>query len=80
MFITETDLQSTGVIVKLLGFSALLFAGPIGTYFYSIDAIFQGNTTYAAGAAALVANLVVVGYILTAMVEDMNADKVEKKD
>ncbi|KAI8344734.1 hypothetical protein BC941DRAFT_497942 [Chlamydoabsidia padenii] len=71
---------STGVIFKLLGFSALLFAGPIGTYFYSIDALFNGNTTYAAGAAALVANLVVIAYILTAMMEDMKTDKADKED
>ncbi|ORX53610.1 hypothetical protein DM01DRAFT_1047387 [Hesseltinella vesiculosa] len=70
---------TTRVIVKLLVFSALLFAAPLLTYFYSIDTIFSGNTTYAAGAAALVANLVVIGYILAAMIEDMSPDKDKEK-
>ncbi|ORZ13222.1 hypothetical protein BCR42DRAFT_419429, partial [Absidia repens] len=69
---------SKSVIFKLLGFSALLFIAPIATYFYSLDTVFGGNNTYAAGAAALVANLVVIGYILVAMVEDMNSGKVDK--
>ncbi|CAO3628379.1 unnamed protein product [Cunninghamella blakesleeana] len=69
---------STGVIIKLLFFSALLFAAPIATYFYSVDTIFSGNRNYAAGAAALVANLVVILYILAAMVEDMQNNKPKK--
>ncbi|KAI8062488.1 hypothetical protein BC940DRAFT_308745 [Gongronella butleri] len=71
---------SRGVVFKLLFFSALLFAAPILTFVYSIDTIFDGNTTYAAGAAALMANLVVIAYIISAMREDMNENKDLKKD
>ncbi|KAI8098685.1 vacuolar ATPase assembly integral membrane protein VMA21 [Halteromyces radiatus] len=69
---------SASVIFKLLGFSALLFVGPIATYYYTVDTLFSGNSNYAAGAAALVANLVVIAYILVAMVEDMQSNKAEK--
>ncbi|KAI9306150.1 hypothetical protein BJ944DRAFT_264032 [Cunninghamella echinulata] len=75
---------SKAVIIKLLVFSALLFIAPIATYYYSVDNVFSGNRNYAAGAAALTANLVVICYILAAMLEDMqnnnNNNKSKKID
>ncbi|OBZ90410.1 Vacuolar ATPase assembly integral membrane protein vma-21 [Choanephora cucurbitarum] len=64
------------VLVKLIVFTAALFAFPILTFFLTLHSLFEGNTTYAAGAAAAMANLIVALYIITAMLEKPNtADK-----
>ncbi|KAG2225152.1 hypothetical protein INT45_009481 [Circinella minor] len=68
------------VIIKLIFFTLAMFILPIGTYYYTVNGIFEGNGTYAAGAAAGMANLVAVGYILAAVLEDKNNDKKDKKE
>ncbi|KAG2206108.1 hypothetical protein INT47_003757 [Mucor saturninus] len=72
--------QNAGVITKLLGFSAALFAFPIVTFFLTLHSLFDGNTTYAAGAAAVMANVVVILYIITAIYEKPKKETVEKKE
>ena len=49
---------------------------PLGTR--CSDPILQGNSTYAGGFAAVVANVVLIGYIIVAMNEDQS-DQLEKK-
>ncbi|ORZ03419.1 hypothetical protein BCR43DRAFT_483323 [Syncephalastrum racemosum] len=69
---------SVWVVTKLLFASACMFALPIATYYISLETIFNGNGTYAAGAAAGMANIVAIGYVIAASLED-NTSK-DKKD
>ncbi|KAI8381135.1 uncharacterized protein BYT42DRAFT_565395 [Radiomyces spectabilis] len=71
---------SRPVVAKLIGFSFAMFILPIATYFLTLDGLFAGNNTYAAGSAALVANLVVVAYIIAAVMEDNQDAKTVKKE
>ncbi|WFD27347.1 hypothetical protein MNAN1_002343 [Malassezia nana] len=47
-----------------------LFVAPITAYYVAKDRWLDGNTVQAGGLAALVANLVLGGYILAACLED----------
>ena len=66
-----------------------MIAGPIATYFLTLNAIFggrphtlhtavkdsyshdrQGNSTWAGATAAIVANIILIAYIIVAMRED----------
>ncbi|KAL9605818.1 MAG: hypothetical protein Q9179_001004 [Wetmoreana sp. 5 TL-2023] len=58
------------VIVKLLGFTAVMVGGPIGVYFLTLNTIFRGSSTWAGATAAVTANLVVIAYVIVAMKED----------
>lgn len=58
------------VIYKLLGFTLAMVVGPIGSYFVTLNTIFGGNSTYAGATAAIMANVVLVGYVIVAMRED----------
>ncbi|KAL8798765.1 MAG: hypothetical protein Q9182_006402 [Xanthomendoza sp. 2 TL-2023] len=79
----------TAVILKLLGFTAAMVAGPIGVYFMTLNTIFHGpflvsmprlikieniagNSTWAGATAAIVANVVLVTYVIVAMKEDQS--------
>ncbi|OAD70023.1 hypothetical protein PHYBLDRAFT_94991, partial [Phycomyces blakesleeanus NRRL 1555(-)] len=68
---------SAVVMTKLIGFSLAMFILPIMTFYTTVDRIFGGNTTYAAGSAAVVANVVLIGYIIVAFMEDPDKDKKE---
>jgi len=72
------------VIFKLLGFTLAMIVGPIGTYFLTLDTLYGGNSTYAGATAAIMANVVLVGYVIVAFMEDQSeaietAEK-EKRD
>jgi len=71
------------VIYKLLGFTLAMVVGPIGSYFLSLNFIFGGNSTYAGALAAIMANVVLVGYVIVAFQEDqsdaVDAAKKEKE-
>lgn len=70
------------VIFKLLGFTLAMMVGPIGCYFATLNKIFGGNSTYAGTTAAIVANLILAGYIIVAFREDLgevSETKEEKK-
>ncbi|PFH61892.1 hypothetical protein XA68_15908 [Ophiocordyceps unilateralis] len=58
------------VIVKLLAFTFAMIVLPIGSYFLSVDTVFKGNSSYAGGFAALLANVVLIAYVIVAMNED----------
>ncbi|KEZ44653.1 hypothetical protein SAPIO_CDS3698 [Scedosporium apiospermum] len=77
----------THVIVKLLGFTLAMVVLPIGSYYASLDTLFKGNSTFAGALAAVMANVVLIGYVVVAMKEDQSdlrqpkAEKAEgKKD
>ncbi|KAI0394786.1 hypothetical protein F5Y17DRAFT_426146 [Xylariaceae sp. FL0594] len=68
------------VIMKLLAFTLAMFVIPIGSYFMTVNTIFNGNSTYAGGLAAILANVVLVGYVVVAMNEDQSDQlEAEKK-
>ncbi|KAG9238364.1 VMA21-like domain-containing protein [Amylocarpus encephaloides] len=71
------------VIYKLLGFTLAMIVGPIGFYFASLNTLFGGNSTYAGASAAIVANIVLMGYVIVAFREDqseaMEAAEKERK-
>jgi len=71
----------TWVIVQLLAFTFAMIAGPIGTYYLSLNRIFSGNSTYAGATAAMVANLVLVAYVVVAFQSDNSKDNpADKKE
>jgi len=71
------------VIYKLLGFTFAMVTFPIGFYFLTLNLLFKGNSTWAGATAAIVANVVLIGYVIVAMKEDqteaMEAAEEEKK-
>lgn len=87
------------VIVKLLAFTAAMIVLPIGSYFLTVNSLFNGlrpcflplntranrlgNASYAGGLAAMLANVILISYVVVAMQEDQegsaNASKKETK-
>ncbi|KAF6230186.1 hypothetical protein HO133_004525 [Letharia lupina] len=65
-----TPAVPTAVIYKLLGFTLAMIAGPIGTYFLTLNTIFRGKSTWAGATAAFMANMVLIAYVIVAMRED----------
>lgn len=63
------------MIVKLLGFTLAMISLPIGSYFLTVDAVFGGNSTLAGTLAAVMANVVLVAYVIVAMREDQSDEK-----
>ncbi|KEF59845.1 uncharacterized protein A1O9_04693 [Exophiala aquamarina CBS 119918] len=66
------------VIYKLLFFTAAMVCVPLGSYFFTLSFVFRGNASYAGGFAAVMANVVLIGYIIAAVKEDQS-DKIEEK-
>ncbi|OAA39731.1 Vacuolar ATPase assembly integral membrane protein VMA21-like domain protein [Metarhizium rileyi] len=58
------------VIFKLLGFTFAMIVVPIGSYFLTVHTVFKGNSSLAGGLAALLANVVLISYVIVAMKED----------
>ncbi|KAK4464902.1 hypothetical protein QBC42DRAFT_262585 [Cladorrhinum samala] len=67
------------VIFKLLAFTFGMIVIPIGSYYVTVDNLFNGNSTYAGALAAIMANVVLIGYILVAMAEDKSDREEEKR-
>ncbi|OSS49749.1 hypothetical protein B5807_05913 [Epicoccum nigrum] len=70
-----------GVIFKLMSFTFAMITLPIGTYFFTNAYVFNGNATYAGGLAALMANVVLIGYVIMAFMDDQKelAEEEEKE-
>ncbi|KAJ3045773.1 vacuolar ATPase assembly integral membrane protein vma21 [Rhizophlyctis rosea] len=68
------------VFAKLILFSVLLFALPLITYFATLNRLFSGNHNYSAIAAVIVANCVVIAYVIAAFIENDDDLKQEDKD
>ncbi|EON97990.1 putative vacuolar atpase assembly integral membrane protein vma21 protein [Phaeoacremonium minimum UCRPA7] len=81
-----TPAVPTDVIVKLLAFTFAMIVFPIGSYFLTVNTIFNGNTTFAGATAAVMANVVLIAYVIVAMKEDQSdqlgdgASNEKKKD
>jgi hypothetical protein len=65
-----TPAVATPVIVKLLFFTLLLVTVPLSTYFLSLNFVFVGSATTAGALAAVMANVVLVGYLIVAVWDD----------
>ena len=62
--------MASSVIQTLLAFTAAMVIVPIGSYFVTVNTIFEGNSTFAGALAAIMANVVLVGYIVVAWKDD----------
>lgn len=71
---------ATAVYYKLAFFSLAIFVAPLTAYYFSVDRFFGGNPNYAGGLAALVANVVLIAYVITAFLEDQGSDSALKKE
>ncbi|KIW19723.1 hypothetical protein PV08_00297 [Exophiala spinifera] len=60
------------VIYKLLFFTAAMVCVPIGSYFVTLHTIFGGKAVWAGAFAAIMANVVLIAYIVVAMREDQS--------
>ncbi|CAG5170940.1 unnamed protein product [Alternaria alternata] len=74
----------SSVIWKLMSFTFAMITLPIGTYFFTVNFVFQGNATWAGGLAALMANVVLIAYVVMAFKDDQEemreeAEKSKKK-
>ncbi|TKA83870.1 hypothetical protein B0A55_00141 [Friedmanniomyces simplex] len=70
---TKSDVSpavAPATIAKLLFFTFAMITCPIGSYFVTVNTLFRGNTTYAGALAALVANIVLLGYVIVAFQDD----------
>ncbi|PSS23106.1 hypothetical protein M430DRAFT_135670 [Amorphotheca resinae ATCC 22711] len=67
------------VIYKLLGFTLAMVVCPLGAYFLTLDLLFRGNSTFAGATAAIVANVVLIGYIVVAFKEDQSEARERKE-
>ncbi|RPA96204.1 hypothetical protein L873DRAFT_1811844 [Choiromyces venosus 120613-1] len=67
------------VIAKLLLFTMAMVVAPLGSYFLTVNTVFSGNTTYAGATAAVMANVVLITYVLVAMAEDTRDQEEAKK-
>ncbi|KAG8164776.1 hypothetical protein KVR01_005051 [Diaporthe batatas] len=67
------------VIVKLLAFTFAMIVVPIGSYFATVNTVFKGNSTFAGATAAIMANVVLIAYVIVAMREDQS-EQYDKKE
>ncbi|ROW16281.1 hypothetical protein VPNG_01879 [Cytospora leucostoma] len=70
----------TDVIVKLLAFTFAMIVVPIGSYFVTVNTVFSGNSTFAGATAAIMANVVLVAYVIVAMREDQGDQDGQKTE
>ncbi|KTW30699.1 hypothetical protein T552_00411 [Pneumocystis carinii B80] len=67
------------VLFKFFLFSTAMIIVPISSYYLSLRYIFkENNTTYAAIVAVLMTNVVLVGYIILALIEEKDSQMREK--
>jgi len=66
----QAKAASKGVLAKLLLFSISLGVIPLSSYYASLKYVFEGNSTFAAITAVVAANVVLVAYIITSLLED----------
>ncbi|KAL9712598.1 vacuolar ATPase assembly integral membrane protein vma21 [Leucoagaricus gongylophorus] len=74
----QTNAASKGTLAKLLFFSISLGAVPLISYYVSLEYVSKGNNTAAAIIAVVTANIVLIAYIITSLLEDREENS--KKD
>lgn len=65
-----SNVASRGTLIKLTIFSLSLGIVPLASYFGSLKYIWNGNSTFAAITAVAAANVVLVAYIVSSLMED----------
>lgn len=65
------------VVWKLMSFTFAMICLPIGTYFFTAAYVFKGNATYAGGLAALMANVVLIAYVVMAFRDDQEERRLD---
>ncbi|ESK97537.1 hypothetical protein Moror_17537 [Moniliophthora roreri MCA 2997] len=65
-----SNVASRGTLLKLIVFSLSLGIVPLASYYGSLKYFWNGNTTFAAITAVFAANLVLIIYIVTSLLED----------
>ncbi|KAF9735766.1 Vacuolar ATPase assembly integral membrane protein vma-21 [Paraphaeosphaeria minitans] len=63
------------VLFKLLSFTFAMVTLPIGTYFFITNYVLVGNNTVAGALAAVMANVVLIAYIVMAYQDDQAEQK-----
>ncbi|RMD40084.1 hypothetical protein DV735_g5064, partial [Chaetothyriales sp. CBS 134920] len=63
------------VILKLLGFTFAMIVVPLGSFFFTREYVFNGSAIYSGAFAALMANVVLIGYVIVAVLEDQGDQK-----
>ncbi|KAF2277478.1 vacuolar ATPase assembly integral membrane protein VMA21 [Westerdykella ornata] len=74
-----TPAVPSSVIWKLLSFTFAMVTLPIGTYFFTVSYVFKGNTTFAGGLAAIMANVVLISYVIMAYRDDQSERQEEEE-
>ncbi|KAF2252777.1 vacuolar ATPase assembly integral membrane protein VMA21 [Trematosphaeria pertusa] len=74
-----TPAVPASVIWKLLSFTFAMITLPIGSYFFTLKYVFNGNSTYAGALAAVMANVVLIAYVVVAMKEDQS-ERLEEEE
>lgn len=69
----------SSVIWKLLSFTFAMVTLPLGSYFFSVAYVFNGNTTFAGALAAIMANVVLIAYVVMAYKDDQAEQQEEKE-
>ncbi|KIM46303.1 hypothetical protein M413DRAFT_441391 [Hebeloma cylindrosporum] len=69
-----------GVLFKLIIFSLSLGIVPLSSYFLSLKYIWNENATFAAITAVVSANIVLVAYIITSVLEDKQVSNKNLKE
>ncbi|KAJ8523528.1 hypothetical protein ONZ45_g42 [Pleurotus djamor] len=64
---------SSTTLFKLAIFTLALGVLPLTSYFGSLHYVWEGNATYAAITAIVAANVVLVAYIITSVLEDQQS-------
>ncbi|KAK3107964.1 vacuolar ATPase assembly integral membrane protein vma21 [Teratosphaeriaceae sp. CCFEE 6253] len=72
-----TPAVAPATIAKLLAFTFAMVTLPIGSYFMSLNMLFGGNSTYAGGFAAFMANVVLIGYVIVAFQDDKTEQAID---
>ncbi|RDB22877.1 Vacuolar ATPase assembly integral membrane protein VMA21 [Hypsizygus marmoreus] len=66
----NTNLAARTTLIKLFIFSVSLGIVPISSYFGSLKYVWNGNATFAAITAVVSANVVLVAYIISSLLDD----------
>ncbi|RPB19856.1 hypothetical protein L211DRAFT_842269 [Terfezia boudieri ATCC MYA-4762] len=71
---------SKSVISKLLAYTIAMIVAPLSAYYLTLNHIYNGNNTFAGATAAVVANIVLIAYVIEALREDDADNKEGKKN
>jgi len=71
----KAQTTQNGTLVKLMFFSLALGIVPISTYFFTQTYVFNENSVWAALAAVVAANIILISYVIVAIREESAPEK-----